>query len=139
MLPRPLSIAVVLLAASGGALAGCRSVFESEAERACRAQDALLGGDTAQLLVGATRQFEATGFQPGTRTGTCLGTIRGGFRYSVDAPAIASVGATDGWVTALTVGTTTLRAHWTVNGVTYRGTARLVVLPAAEGRHLTER
>lgn len=120
---------LLTFAAVAGAIGGCRALTESPQERACRQLNAFTAA-TAQLRVGQTRQFEAAGFQPGGASATtCVGTIRGDFQYGAHMPAVATVEATTGLVTAQSVGITALRARWRVNGTTHRGVLTLHVLP----------
>jgi hypothetical protein len=106
---------------------GCRALTETDDDRRCRRLNAF-NPDAAQMRVGETRRFQAAGFHP-NGPGSCVSTMRGGFTYSTDAPAVASVGSTTGVVTALGVGTTYLRARWRVEGAEYRGWLELRVSP----------
>lgn len=115
--------AAALLVAS----AGCRALTETTDEQRCRQLNALVA-DTAQMRVGETRRFQATGFQP-SGTGSCAGTLRGGFTYTADAPAVASVERTTGVVRAVAPGSTKLRAQWRIDGAEYTGQLDLRVLP----------
>ena len=112
-----------------GSLGACRALTEPADERACRQLNAFIP-DTAQMQVGTTRQFEAAGSHANGPDGTsCSAGIRGGFQYSTDLPAVATVEPTTGLVTAHAVGRTVLRARWTLDGLTYRGDLTLSVVP----------
>lgn len=106
---------------------GCRPLTETDDERRCQRLNAF-AADTAQMRVGQMRQFEAAGFES-AGPGSCVGAIRGGFTYSTDSAAIASVGSATGLVTARAAGTTRLRAHRRVGEIEYSGEIRLQVLP----------
>ena len=116
-------LAVALLLAAG---AGCRALTETDDDRRCRRLNAFVP-DTAQMRVGETRRFQAAGFHP-NGPGSCVGTMRGGFTYATDAPAVATVESTTGLVTAVGAGATQLRARWRIDGAEYRGALRLTVV-----------
>jgi hypothetical protein len=110
-------------------LGACRALTEPADARYCEKLNAL-ARDTAQMQLGATRQFEATGFAASGTTGTsCLGVIRGAFEYSTDDPAVATVETATGVVTARATGNTALRARYVLEGVTYRGVLTLSIVP----------
>ncbi|HEX7980589.1 MAG TPA: hypothetical protein VF461_18440 [Gemmatimonadaceae bacterium] len=101
-------------------------------ERRCRELNAFVP-DTAQMQVGASRRLEAVGFQANGTTGTsCSASIRGGFQYSADLPAVATVEPTTGVVTARAVGRTVVHARWTLDGLSYTGDLTLSVVPQAQ-------
>ena len=110
-------------------LGACRGLTDPADVRRCEQLNAF-AADTAEMHVGTTRQFEATGFAASGTTGTsCIGVIRGGFQYSTDDPAVATVESATGLVTARAVGRTALRARYALNGVTYLGVLTISVVP----------
>jgi hypothetical protein len=120
---------VILLASVLGLapLGACRILTEAANERSCRELNAFVP-DTAQMQVGSTRKFEAAGFSA-SGVSSCGATIRGGFQYSTDQPAVATVEPTTGVVTARAVGRAVVHAYWKLDGLTYTGDLTLSVVP----------
>ena len=106
------------------ALAACAELLDPDGNR-CLATNAVAPA-AATLAVGATHAFEAAGYVEGAAPGECLGTVRGDFRWTSSAPAVASVDPASGLVTAHAVGTATIRARLDP----YAGEAIVRVVPA---------
>jgi hypothetical protein len=106
---------------------GCHALTASDDDRQCARRNAF-SPSTAQMRVAEERQFRALGFVSDGPS-RCLSLVKGGFRYSIDHPEVATVGTTTGVVIARSTGVTRLIAHQRVRGIDYRGELRLQVGP----------
>lgn len=106
---------------------GCQALTASDEDRQCARRNAF-SSNTAQMRIAEERQFRAQGFVSDGPS-RCLSLVKGGFKYSIDNPEVATVGSTTGIVIARSTGVTRLTAHQRVRGIDYRGELRLQVSP----------
>lgn len=121
-LPKLLRLAPLILLTTG-----CEYLTTSEDERRCARSNAF-APNTAQMRVGEVREFKARGFVP-NGPGQCISLVKGGFRYHIDKSDVATVDQNSGLVTAHAAGTAQLTATTRSQGLEYRGTLRLTVVP----------